>query len=228
MFGPIDDRYQTYARDIHDSGTHLLELINDILDLSRVEAGRMQLQLETMDVTKTVESALRILHDRADAHGIELVADVPDGLPRLNADPTRVRQMLVNLLVNAVKFSDPGGRVVLRAARDSDGLAISVIDEGVGIPPEDQENIFNPFQQATSGLNQQRNRDGVGLGLSLVRHFAELHDGWVDLQSTVGLGTQVTIHLPAERLRPATSGSPDDGSAAQDASARASTGETAS
>jgi PAS domain S-box-containing protein len=202
MFGPIDDRYQTYARDINDSGTHLLELINDILDLSRVEAGRMQLQVETMEVAKTVESALRIVRDRADAQGVELVAEVPDDLPRLEADPTRVRQMLVNLLVNAVKFSDPGSRVVLQVACDADGLAIAVLDQGVGIPPEDQERVFNPFQQATGDVNWQRNRDGVGLGLSLVRHFAELHGGRVELRSTVGVGTRVTIHLPAARLRP--------------------------
>ena len=203
MFGPIDDRYQTYARDINESGTHLLELINDILDLSRVEAGRMQLQAETMDVAKTVDSALRIVHDRAQAQDVELVADLPADLPRLHADPTRVRQMLVNLLVNAVKFSDPGSPVHVQVARDSDGLAIRVIDRGVGIAPEDQERIFNPFQQATGDVNWQRNRDGVGLGLSLVRHFAELHGGWVVLQSAVGQGTCVTIHLPAECLRPA-------------------------
>ena len=203
MFGPIDDRYRTYARDIHDSGTHLLELINDILDLSRVEAGRMELQIETMEIAQTVESVLRILRDRADAQGVELVDEVPADLPRLDADPTRMRQMLVNLLVNAVKFSDPGSRVVLRVDRDADGLAISVIDQGVGIPPEDQERIFSPFQQATGAVDQQRNRDGVGLGLSLVRHFAELHGGRVTLQSAVGQGTEVTIRLPADRLRPA-------------------------
>ena len=202
MFGPIDDRYQTYARDINDSGTHLLELINDILDLSRVEAGRMQLQVETMDVPQAVESALRIVRDRADEQGIDLVAEVPGDLPRLEADPTRVRQMLVNLLVNAVKFSDRGSRVTLQVGCDADGLAISVVDQGVGIAPEDQERIFNPFQQATGDVNWQRNRDGVGLGLSLVRHFAELHGGRVDLHSTVGVGTRVTIHLPAGRLRP--------------------------
>ncbi|MDZ7711776.1 MAG: PAS-domain containing protein [Rhodovibrio sp.] len=202
MFGPIDERYQTYARDINDSGTHLLELINDILDLSRVEAGRMQLQLETMDVPNAVESALRIVRDRADAQGVELVAEVPDNLPRLEADPTRVRQMLVNLLVNAVKFSDPGSRVTLQIACDGDGLTIGVIDQGVGIPLEDQERVFSPFQQATGDVNWQRNRDGVGLGLSLVRHFAELHGGRVELRSTVGVGTHVTIHLPAARLRP--------------------------
>ena len=203
MFGPIGDRYQAYARDINDSGTHLLELINDILDLSRIEAGRMQLQLETMDVSKTVDSALRIVHDRAEAQGVDLTADLPEGLPRLHADPTRVRQMLVNLLVNAVKFSDPGSRVRVQVARDSDGLAIRVIDQGVGIAPEDQERVFNPFQQATGDINWQRNRDGVGLGLSLVRHFAELHGGRVVLESAVGQGTAVTIHLPAGRLRPA-------------------------
>ena len=203
MFGPIGDRYQAYARDINESGTHLLELINDILDLSRVEAGRMQLQAETMDVAKTVDSALRIVHDRAQAQDVELVADLPEGLPRLHADPTRVRQMLVNLLVNAVKFSDPGSRVRVQVARDSDGLAIRVIDQGVGIAPEDQERVFNPFQQATGDINWQRNRDGVGLGLSLVRHFAELHGGRVVLESAVGQGTAVTIHLPAGRLRPA-------------------------
>jgi PAS domain S-box-containing protein len=202
MFGPIDDRYQTYARDINDSGTHLLELINDILDLSRVEAGRMQLQVETMDVPQAVESALRIVRDRAGEQGVELVAEVPGDLPRLVADPTRVRQMLVNLLVNAVKFSDLGSRVTLQVACDADGLTISVVDQGVGIAPEDQERIFNPFQQATGDVNWQRNRDGVGLGLSLVRHLAELHGGRVELHSTVGVGTRVTIHLPAARLRP--------------------------
>ena len=202
MFGPIDERYQTYARDINDSSTHLLELINDILDLSRVEAGRMQLQLETMDVPNAVESALRIVRDRAEAQGVELVAEMPDNLPRLEADPTRLRQMLVNLLVNAVKFSDPGSRVTLQIACDGDGLTIGVVDQGVGIPTEDQERVFSPFQQATGDVNWQRNRDGVGLGLSLVRHFAELHGGWVELRSTVGVGTRVTIHLPAARLRP--------------------------
>jgi PAS domain S-box-containing protein len=201
LFGPIDERYQAYARDIHDSGTHLLELINDILDLSRIETGRMDLQTETMDLAQTVESALRILRDRADAQGIDLVPEVPADLPRLEADPTRIRQMLVNLLVNAVKFSDPGGRVILRGECDAEGLALSVIDEGVGIPPEDQERVFSPFQQAMSGPNQQRNRDGVGLGLSLVRHFAELHGGRVELDSVLGEGTRVTIRLPADRLR---------------------------
>ncbi len=232
MFGPIDDRYRTYARDIHDSGTHLLELINDILDLSRVEAGRMELQIETMEIAQTVESALRILRDRADAQGVELVDEVPADLPRLDADPTRMRQMLVNLLVNAVKFSDPGSRVVLRVDRDAESLAISVLDRGVGIPPEDQERIFSPFQQATGAVDQQRNRDGVGLGLSLVRHFAELHGGRVTLQSAVGQGTEVTIRLPAERLRPAAAApdTPAETSSAVTAAAEAtaSTDKTAS
>jgi PAS domain S-box-containing protein len=206
LFGPIDERYRAYAQDIHESGTHLLELINDILDLSRVESGRIELQPEQVDVAQTVQSALRILQDRARAQGISLVPEVAHDLPQLYADPTRVRQMLVNLLVNAVKFSDPGGRVRLTAALDDQGLALSVIDYGVGIPEEDQERIFHPFQQAFAELNQQRNRDGVGLGLSLVRHFAELHDGRVALESRLGEGTRVTVHLPRARLRPRTGG----------------------
>jgi cell cycle sensor histidine kinase DivJ len=186
-------------------------LINDILDLSRVEAGRMQLQVETMDVPTAVESALRIVRDRADEQGVDLVAEVPGDLPLLEADPTRVRQMLVNLLVNAVKFSDLGSRVTLQVACDTDGLTINVVDQGIGIAPEDQERIFNPFQQATGDIKWQRNRDGVGLGLSLVRHFAELHGGRVELSSTLGVGTRVTIHLPAARLRPRRAADRSDG-----------------
>ncbi|WP_051431753.1 sensor histidine kinase [Rhodovibrio salinarum] len=201
MFGPIDKRYEDYARDIHDSGTHLLELINDILDLSRVETGRMDLQTEEVDVTRMVESALRIVHDRASSHEIELLSEIPADLPLLNADPTRVRQMLVNLLVNAIKFSNAGGRVVLHVDHNAEGLALSVSDQGVGIPPEDQERVFKPFQQSPNGVNQKHNRDGVGLGLSLVQHFADLHNGRVELHSTIGLGTRVTIHLPTDRLR---------------------------
>jgi PAS domain S-box-containing protein len=199
MFGPIDRRYQAYARDIRDSGTHLLDLINDILDLSRVEAGRLELNAEPLVLATVADAALRIVRDRASERGVRLVAEIPEDLPEVHADPKRIKQMLVNLLVNAVKFSDRGGRVTLAAQLDAEGLAIRVADQGIGIPESDLERVFKPFQQADSGFD--RNHDGVGLGLSLVRHFAELHGGTVHLASREGEGTEVTIHLPAGRLQ---------------------------
>jgi len=200
IFGPLGDaRYSDYARDIRDSGLHLLNLINDVLDVSKVEFGKVELIEETVDIIAIVESCARLMRDRADTAGIRLVQELPPGLPQLQGDSRRLKQVLLNLLSNAVKFTPSGGRVTIRARyRGDDGFRLIVEDTGIGIAETDLEKAMRPFGQIDSRL--ARKYQGTGLGLPLARSMAELHGGKLELESAPGQGTTATIWLPPGRV----------------------------
>ena len=202
LFGPIGaPRYVEYAHDIHTSGIHLLSIISDILDLSKIEAGRRELTESAIDLYEASESALRLVRGRAENGGVRLVNGVAHGgVPLLLADERAVKQILLNLLSNAVKFTPEGGRVFVAAElRDDGALAVSVTDTGIGIAPENIPRALAPFSQVDSTLT--RRYEGTGLGLPLVKSLIELHDGTLELQSEEGKGTLATVVFPAKRVR---------------------------
>ena len=203
MHGPLNARYRDYAGDIFESGIHLLGLINDILDLSKLEARQFELCEEGMDVGETIESAMRLVEEQARKGKIELSEDVPEALPLIRADNRRIRQIVINLLSNAVKFTPEGGRVRISAVRKDGGLAITVSDTGIGMAEDQIAKALEPFGQINSMLS--RRFEGTGLGLPLAKKLIELHGGTLSIESTVGAGTAVTVELPPERilLRPA-------------------------
>ena len=193
LFGPIPDRYAGYAQSIHEAGGHLLDLINDVLDVSRIEAARYDLNIEHFDVREMVSEALALVRVQADDKGVDLAAVLPPAPLTVAADRRALKQIALNLLSNAVKFTPTGGSVTVRAeALDSD-LELTVADTGVGVAPEDLARLGRPFEQA--GGAEQR-AQGTGLGLSLVRSLAELHHGAMSIDSTLGEGTAVTVRLP--------------------------------
>lgn len=192
--GELNPGQARYVENILSSGRHLLELINDILDLSKVEAGRVQLDLRELEPGTVLRGSLDIVRGIADRKRIRLETDLPDGLPALVADEGRLKQILYNLLSNAVKFTEEGGRVTLGARAEEDRLRIWVRDTGVGIAEADQERIFGEFEQADSSL--AREHEGTGLGLTLVRRLSELHGGEVSLESRPGEGSTFTVLLP--------------------------------
>lgn len=200
MLGPLgNEQYKAYARDIHQSGTHLHDMINDILDLSKVEAGKADLHEEPMDMAATVRRCLRLLRPRADSGGIALEFRVGETLPALFADVRKVKQVLINLLSNAVKFTEPGGRVTVEAFCDESGrLVLAVEDTGIGMAPEDIPIALQPFGQIDSALS--RKYEGTGLGLPLSKSLVELHGGTFDIASAPGKGTRVTVRFPLERV----------------------------
>jgi len=202
LLGPVGtDQYQDYARDINESGRHLLQLINDILDVARLDVGRVTLREDRMAPAACIRACLGMVSERAVAGGIELAADLPDDLPFLWADERRVKQVLVNVLGNAVKFTPRGGLVRVAARAESEGLHITVTDNGIGIAAPDIAKVMAPFGQADSSM--ARRYDGSGLGLPLSRKLMELHGGSLSLESRLGAGTAVTLRFPADRLRPA-------------------------
>ncbi|MEX1206775.1 MAG: HAMP domain-containing sensor histidine kinase [Dongiaceae bacterium] len=199
MFGPAGSpRYVDYAQDILDSGTHLLQIVNDILDLSKVEVGQLVLQEEECDVAAIVVAALRLVQDRAKDGGLRLEQRLAPELPPVRADGRVLKQILINLLSNAVKFTAPGGTVTVGVALDDAGLSVSVADTGIGMAAADIPRALTAFGQIDSALN--RKYDGTGLGLPLVKALTELHGGLLDLESEVGVGTTATVRLPRERL----------------------------
>jgi signal transduction histidine kinase len=194
-----NDKYSSYVRDIHASGQHLLGVVNDILDISKIEVGEFELQEDQVDVAETIETSLRIVHERAASAGITVTADVASTLPALRGDARRVRQILLNLLSNSIKFTGSGGKVLVRAAGSDDGgITVSVADSGIGIAAEDIEKAMMPFGQVDGRLN--RKYEGTGLGLPLAKSLTELHDGRLTLKSAVGKGTTVTLDFPAARV----------------------------
>jgi signal transduction histidine kinase/HAMP domain-containing protein len=202
MFGTVNAKQLEYLKDIHSSGQHLLTLINDVLDLSKVEAGRMELALARADVAQVLESAMNLVRERATRQGLTLALVVDVAVETWVLDERKIKQVLLNLLSNAVKFTPPGGRVDVRARCPDPGrLEIAVIDTGSGIAPQDQGQIFEEFRQASG--NYLRKAEGTGLGLALARHFVELHGGRLSLQSTPGQGSTFTFTLPAFALEPA-------------------------
>jgi signal transduction histidine kinase len=199
MFGPIGSRaYRDYADDIHQSGALLLELITDILDMSKIEAGKYELREERVDPAQLATAVLRIIRERAESAGLAVRLEIEDGLPPVWADQRAMKQILLNLLSNAVKFT-PEGEIKLRVERAADGtVRFSVCDTGIGIAPVDIPRAMAVFGQVDGALN--RKYDGTGLGLPLSRALAEMHGGRLDLQSELGVGTVVTVELPPERI----------------------------
>jgi signal transduction histidine kinase len=198
-FGDLNTRQERYVGHIQTSGHHLLALINDILDLSKVEAGRMDLEPGPVDVADVLENGLTMVRERAIRHSIELSLSVEQGLGTIEADERKLKQIVFNLLANAVKFTPAGGRVEVTARRVADWLEVAVSDTGSGIAPEDQERIFAEFQQVVHGATQAR--EGTGLGLSLSKRFVELHGGRLCVQSVLGLGSTFTFTLPVGAAR---------------------------
>ena len=194
-----EDRRQTYLVAIRDSGTHLLDLINSILDLSKAEAGKMQLIERPFDPVGAIDAALRLVMAQADAGSIRLLRQVPDALPPMLGDELKVRQILINLLSNAVKFTACGGEVGIAAAIGPDGgLRIEVSDTGVGMHPEELEKVLEPFYQVVDATG--RRHLGTGLGLPLTASLARLHGGRLMLDSVLGQGTRATVLFPKERI----------------------------
>jgi signal transduction histidine kinase len=194
MFGEVNDKQAEYLQDILSSGRHLLSLINDILDLSKVEAGRLELELGRFHLPTALDNALILVRERATRHGITLTQTVDPGVADIVADERKVKQILLNLLSNAVKFTPEGGRVGLTATAAEDAVTIAVSDTGIGIAPEDQAAIFEEFRQV--GRDDARKQEGTGLGLTLAKKFVELHGGRIWVQSEVGKGSTFTFTLP--------------------------------
>lgn len=193
MFGPLPDKYSEYGELIHESGGHLLDLINDVLDMSKIEAERFQLSREQFDAREAVSAALRLLRVQADGVGVRLRGVIPQEALEVDADRRAIKQIVLNLVSNALKFTPKGGAVTVTAQGYDGVFELVVADTGVGISAEDLERLGKPYEQAGDPTRRQM---GTGLGLSLVRSFAELHGGEMIIESTVGEGTSVTVRLP--------------------------------
>ncbi len=206
LLGPLGvDRYRFYAQDIFDSGHHLLEVINDILDISKVEAGEFELHEDATSLPDLVSNSMRLVRERAETAGLELVVDLAPDVPRLFVDPRLIKQGLINLLTNAIKFTPDPGRVIVRAANTSDGsVLLSVTDTGIGIEEEQIPRILQAFGQIESAFS--RSHEGTGLGLPLTKSFIEAHGGSMEVKSAPGEGTTVTLRFPPERVIHAESG----------------------
>jgi signal transduction histidine kinase len=198
-FGPLSAQYCDYARDINASGTHLLAIINDILDLSKAEAGKLELIEDSVDVSRALEATLRILKPRAAMAGIALVTEIPAELPPFYGDERKFRQIFINLLSNAVKFTPAGGRIELRTWVTSEGrLEIAVADNGIGIARDDIPKALEPFRQIDNRLS--RKYEGTGLGLPLTAAMVRLHQGELRIESEPGNGTTIVISFPPARV----------------------------
>ena len=198
MFGEINERQEDYLRDILESGRHLLELLNDILDLSKVEAGRMELERSLFSVRPALEQGIAQVRERAATHAITLALDIDPDVSDVDTDELRFKQVVLNLLSNAVKFSDDGGHVTVHAAVEGDDLCVTVSDTGLGIAPEDRERIFESFEQGGRSSSQS---EGTGLGLTLCRRIVELLGGHIWLDSELEVGSTFGFAVPlGERL----------------------------
>ncbi len=196
MFGELNEKQEEYVKDIYASGTHLLSLINDILDLSKIEAGRMELELTDFDLPTAIDNALTLVRERAGRRSITLHTNLDDRLGQIQADERKVRQVVLNLLSNAIKFTPEGGRIDVLAAPKDGLVEVSVSDTGVGIAPEDQEAVFEEFRQVGTAATKV---EGTGLGLTLCRKFVELHGGRIWVKSQEGVGSTFTFTIPAQR-----------------------------
>ncbi len=199
QFGPLgNEKYIEYARDINDSGKHLLDVINDILDLTKAEAGKLSVTFTSLHLSKVIEKALRIVAGHAHQRKIDIYTDIPEKMPKIIADPVRLVQVLLNLLSNAIKFSNEGGQVIVRARAEParQGVyyfTLVVEDKGIGMTEEQVRKAFSTFNQADAGLN--RKYDGAGLGLPLTKRLVDLHHGKIKIESAVDQGTTVTVQL---------------------------------
>jgi signal transduction histidine kinase/ActR/RegA family two-component response regulator len=193
MFGEINDRQEEYLRDIWSSGKHLLQLLSEILDLSKVEAGRMEMETVTFSVREALDYGLSMIRERAAKHGLELILDVDPEVGDIETDELRFKQVVLNLLSNAVKFTPDGGEIIVAAKVERDDLAITVADTGIGVAPEDRERIFESFQQGMLGARAQ---EGTGLGLTLCRRIVGLMGGRMWLDSELGVGSTFGFTVP--------------------------------
>jgi len=196
MFGELNAKQEEYLKDIYASGTHLLSLINDILDLSKIEAGRMELELTDFDLPTALDNALTLVRERAGRRSISLQMSVDVQLGEVRADERKIRQVVLNLLSNAIKFTPEGGRIEIAAVPRDGSVEVSVSDTGVGIAPEDQEAVFEEFRQVGTA---EKKAEGTGLGLTLCRKFIELHGGRIWVKSQVGAGSTFTFTVPVRR-----------------------------
>ena len=196
MFGELNEKQEEYPKDIYASGTHLLSLINDILDLSKIEAGRMELELMDFDLPTALDSALTLVRERAARRGISLDSNVDERLGQIQADERKIRQVVLNLLSNAIKFTPEGGRIEVGAVPRDGSVEVSVSDTGIGIAPEDQEAVFEEFRQVGTA---EKKAEGTGLGLTLCRKFIELHGGRIWVKSQVGAGSTFGFTIPIRR-----------------------------
>ena len=194
MFGELNERQEEYVRDIREAGKHQLALVNDILDLSKVEAGRMELELTQFSLAALVADASALLRERASQKGVRLIVATDETLGTVTADERKIKQVLFNLLVNAIKFTPSGGTITVAGQRSSAGVSVSVTDTGIGIAAEDQSRIFEEFRQA--GDSGGRAIEGTGLGLSLAKRFIELHGGTLRVESQPDRGSVFTFTLP--------------------------------
>jgi signal transduction histidine kinase len=199
IFGKLGNpKYREYANDIHRSGSHLLELINEVLDVSKVEAGAMEMNEDDVDLAAMMKECAALMKDGAKKVGIELRVSIPKNLPEFRGNSRRLKQIFLNLLANAIKFTPAGGRITLDARiEEGDGLKIAVADTGIGIQPDDLSRILLPFEQVEGHL--RRTTQGTGLGLALSKSLTELHGGELSLESEPGVGTTVTLRFPPER-----------------------------
>ena len=198
MFGPLHDRYVEYANDIQQSGFHLLAVIDDVLDIAQVEAGRIELAEQTIDFREVADSTLTLLEHRAAAAGVALQNTVMADGDLFTGDHQRIRQIMLNLVGNAIKFSPHGGHVRIEDARQDAGIGFAVVDQGIGMDADDVMRAFEPFIQLDH--DGDVSFEGIGLGLSLVRRFVDLHDGRVDVDSARGRGTRVAVLFPPGRF----------------------------
>ena len=194
MFGDLNEKQDEYVRDIHSSGRHLLSLISDILDLSKIEAGRMELNLASFDLSSALENSFSLIKERTARHGIEFQPHIDEQLREFTGDERKFKQIMLNLLSNAIKFTPEGGKISVWALQGKDQIEVMVKDTGVGIAADDQARIFDEFQQV--GTESASKQEGTGLGLALTRTFVEMHGGTISVESEAGKGSTFTVTLP--------------------------------
>jgi len=193
------EQYKEYIRDIHESGTYLLDVISDILDISKVETGNLELAEAEVDLSEAIAKSIRLVQERAQDAGVKLITKTDETASVIYADERLVKQCLVNLLSNAVKFTPEGGKIEVRVSRRQDGsLSVAVADTGIGISDEDFDRVLSPFGQVESAYSGTY--EGTGLGLPITKALIELHGGTLALVSAVGVGTTVTLSFPKERI----------------------------
>jgi signal transduction histidine kinase len=205
-FGPLNERYRGYAADIHNSGAHLLKLINEILDLTKLEAKQFELNEEDVDLNAVIGAAMHLMEPQAEGVKVRLLRAIDRDLPMIRADDRRMRQILLNLLSNAVKFTSEGGSVLVSAHATDKGIVVAVKDNGIGMAPEQIPKAMEPFRQIDSKIS--RKYEGTGLGLPLTKHLVELHGGTLMVESTLQIGTTVTFTIPRARMMGSVAGEP--------------------